>query len=203
MGLDELYKIAGIVGSGAVIFIGYQLRLSYTQFKADHERSRREKSVEILIEWSRNLKKEGSLARKIVECFSEEQCRELVNQQEIKIDIKYEKLLVHLFGIEEVFNKANEIITLSVAQSVELRWHVISYLNSLEFCLVAWQNAIVDKIIIETQFDYLFRPSDGHEVLKNFRKAAGGENSYPAIEVFTAHLVEKRRQHLVQKANVG
>jgi hypothetical protein len=79
----------------------------------------------------------------------------------------------------------------------------VSYLNSLEFTLVAWQYSVIDKEIIESQFAYLFRPSDGHEVLKYFRKAAGGGSAFPAIEIFTAHLSQKQRNLLISKANIA
>lgn len=205
MTLQEVAHLATIFGSIAVIGISIQIYISHRQIKADHERSRREKSVDILMEWSKNLKKEGSLARKIIECLNEEQCRDVFNQQELKINKKHENLLIQLFGKEnlEDLEQATDVISLSEAQTTELRWHAISYLNCLEFTLVAWQYAVVDKQIIEAQFSYLFRPADGHEALKYFRKAAGGENSYPAIEIFTAHISQKRREHLIAKANVA
>lgn len=203
MSLQEWASIATIVGSMAVVGISFQVYISHRQLKADHERSRREKSVDILMEWSRNLKKEGSLARRIIECLNEEQCRDVFNQQELKINRKHEALLVQLFGKDiDGLNEGGDKIQLTEAQSTELRWHAISYLNTLEFTLVAWQYSVVDKQIIEAQFSYLFRPADGHEVLKHFRKAAGGENSYPAIEIFTAHITQKRREHLIAKANI-
>lgn len=198
--LSEWADVATIVGSFAIIGIAVQVYIQHRQLKFDHERSRREKSVDVLQEWSRGLKKEGSVARKIIECLNEEQCREVFNQQEVKISKKHENLLIQLFG--DKIKSEDDLIILSEGQTTELRWHTISYLNSLEYTLVAWQYAVVDKEIIETQFSYLFRPSDGHEVLKHFRKAAGGENSYPAIEVFVAHIAEKRRAHLTSKANI-
>lgn len=202
MVLQDWANIATITASLAVIGVVFQVYLAYRQLKADHERSRREKSVDVLVEWSKNLKKEGSIARKIIECLSEEQCRELLKQQEFKISSKHQSLLAELFSEQEL-RMEGEHIVISEAQSSELRWHAISYLNALEFTLVAWQYAVVDKEIIESQFAYLFRPADGHELLKNFRKAANGEESYPAIEVFTAHVTEKRRRNLISKANIA
>lgn len=200
MTLSDWGDFATIIGSLAIIAISFQVYIQHRQMKFDHERSRREKSVDVLQEWSRGLKKEGSVARKIIECLNEEQCREVFKQQELKVSKKHENLLIQLFG-EKIKSKGG-LIALSEGQTTELRWHAISYLNSLEYTLVAWQYAVVDKEIIETQFSYLFSPSDGHEVLKHFRKAAGGESSYPAIEVFVAHIAEKRRAHLTSRANI-
>lgn len=204
LSLQDYAHIATIFTGLGVLGIASQVLYSYKQIKADHERSRREKSIEILMAWSKNLKKEGSIARRIIECLNEEQCREIFNQQAVKISRKNENLVRQLFKKEDLIDidAAASEISLTEAQSTELRWHAITYLNTLEFSLVAWQYAVVDKDIIEAQFQYLFRPADGHEVLKYFRKAAGGGNSYPAIEIFTAHVSEKRRRLLIQKGEI-
>lgn len=186
----------------ALVTAQQELANSQKQFEADHERSRREKTVDILFEWDKRLKKEGALARKIVETFSAEQCRELTSQSPLQVSVKLAPHLHQLFGIE-FKPDPNNIIHLNEAHSSELRWHVITYLNALESVLVAWQYSIVDREIIEHQFSYLFKPSDGHEGLKHFRIASGGEDSYPAIEIFASHIIEKRRAKLVQKANVA
>jgi hypothetical protein len=137
MNLQDWANLATIVGSIAVIGIALQVYVAHRQLKADHERSRREKSVELLMEWSKNLKKEGSVARKIIECLNEEQCRDVFNQQEVKISKKHENLLMQLFGEKIQQNVDGDNIKLTEAQSTELRWHAVSYLNSLEFTLVA------------------------------------------------------------------
>ncbi len=204
MTLSNLADIATIVGSLAVLGLAIQVHLTKNQIKADHERGRREKTVDLLVEWDNRLKKESALARKIIECLTEVQCREVVAQQKLYAPKKLENLLRQFFGkdfaIEET---ANGEVILNEAQTAELRWHAITYLNSLESILVAWQYSVVDREIIEHQFSYLFKPSDGHEALKDFRAAAGGEDSYPAIEIFAGHIREKRRQKLIQKANVA
>ena len=201
MSLSEWADLATILASTAIIGVAAQFFHSRKELEADHERSRREKTVDILLEWDQRLKKEGALARKIVETFSAEQCREIHAQLPITVNAKLEPLLVQLF--DTTFSPTNNQITLNEAYSSELRWHVITYLNALESVLVAWQYSVVDRGIIEHQFSYLFKPSDGHEGLKHFRVAAGGEDSYPAIEIFACHIREKRRKKLVEKANVA
>ncbi|MFP0274698.1 hypothetical protein FSC02_16020 (plasmid) [Acinetobacter indicus] len=186
----------------ALVTAQKELTNAQKQFEADHERSRREKTVDILFEWDKRLKKEGALARKIVETFSAEQCRELTAQSPLLVSGKLKPHLHQLFGPDLELDQ-NNLIHLNEAHSSELRWHVITYLNALESVLVAWQYSIVDREIIEHQFSYLFKPSDGHEGLKHFRIATGGEDSYPAIEIFASHIIEKRREKLVQKAKVA
>ena len=204
MTLPEWANIATIIGSLAVLVIAVQVRVAQSQMKADHERSRREKTVDLLIEWDKRLKKESALARKIIERLNEEQCRDIVAQQKLHIPKKLEGLLKQFLGDSFTSEKNdNGEIVVSESNAAELRWHAITYLNSLESVLVAWQYSIVDRDIIEHQFSYLFKPADGHEALKDFRVAAGGEDSYPAIEIFAGHIREKRRKKLIQKANVA
>jgi len=186
----------------ALVTAQQELANAQKQFEADHERGRREKTVDILFEWDKRLKKEGALARKIVETFSAEQCRDLTAQLPLVVSGKLKPHLHQLFGPDLELDQ-NNVIQLNEAHSSELRWHVITYLNALESVLVAWQYSIVDRDIIEHQFSYLFKPSDGHEGLKHFRIATGGEDSYPAIEIFASHIIEKRREKLVQKAKVA
>ncbi|OJU96039.1 MAG: hypothetical protein BGO19_03295 [Acinetobacter sp. 38-8] len=201
MTLSDWADLATILASTAIIGVAAQFFHSRKELEADHERSRREKTVDILLEWDQRLKKEGALARKIVETFSAEQCREIHAQLPIIVNAKLEPLLKQLFNTD--FTAHNNQITLNEAYSSELRWHVITYLNALESVLVAWQYSVIDREIIEHQFSYLFKPSDGHEGLKHFRVAAGGGDSYPAIEIFASHIKEERRKKLIQKANVA
>ncbi|SCM82461.1 hypothetical protein KL86SPO_50232 [uncultured Sporomusa sp.] len=64
--IDSWVKIATIINAFAV----FGVILLWFQIKAEHERDRREKTVDLLLAWNESLKKETSLARKIVEGFS-------------------------------------------------------------------------------------------------------------------------------------
>lgn len=181
-----------------------QISHSRIELQADHERSRREKSVEILTNWTQNLKEEGPIARKILEKLSEEQCREVFNGLPLKVDKKHETLVAQFFGEGRIDTSDEaDFILLKEELARSLRWHAVTYLNSLELVFVSWQYSIVDREIIESQFTYLFDPSNGHEMLKHFRKAAGGGVAYPAIEIFAAHVQKKRSERLIQKTIVA
>lgn len=201
--LSEWANIATIFGATAIAAAAIQALIMYQQLKADHERGRREKTVELLTEWFARQKKEGPIARKIVENLTEAHCRDILAQQPITVPARLGKQLVQFFGKDFSYETTEKEITLSEAQSAELRWQVVCYLNSLEMILIAWQYSIVDRPIIETQFSYLFKPTEGHEILKEFRTAAGCEETYPAIEIFVTHLKNKRREKLIEKANVA
>ncbi|WP_308888062.1 hypothetical protein [Neisseria subflava] len=208
--LNEWADIAIIIGLGYAIL---QFQLGKKQMSADYERSRREKSVELLMEWSKLLKRENSAARKIIDTLSEEQCRKILQQQKVRVSKEHKELLFELLYSESSKLTAVELdgglvegddyFELSESDSSKLRWAAVNYLNALEFVLVAWQYSIVDRDIIEHQFSYLFKPADGYELMKHFRKAAGGEETFPAIEIFTEHLNNKRRESLQSKANIA
>lgn len=205
MTLNDATNISTIIGSLAIIGIFIQVLLAYRQLKADHERSRREKSVEMLLEWNKQLKEDSSLARKIAESLNEEQSRKLFNQEIVEIDSKFKPSLMKLFGItdEKLLDENNSKVKLDEGQVSKLRWHLITYLNSLESILVAWQYSIVDREIIEHQFSYLISPEKGHSALKYFRTATGGEKTYPAIELFSRHLDEEHKSILKNKTKVA
>lgn len=165
------------------------------------------------MEWSKLLKRENSAARKIIDTLSEEQCRKILQQQKVRVSKEHKELLFELLYSESSELTAVELdgglvegddyFELSESDSSKLRWAAVNYLNALEFVLVAWQYSIVDRDIIEHQFSYLFKPADGYELMKHFRKAAGGEETFPAIEIFTEHLNNKRRELLQSKANIA
>lgn len=203
LNLSEWASLATIIGATAIGAFVMQALIMHRQLKADHERGRREKTVELLTDFFKNQKKEGPIARKITEHLSESQCRDMLAQQSFTVPIKLRKQLIQFFGENIKIDDDDKEITLTEANSAELRYHILCYLNSLEMVLIAWQYSIVDRNIIETQLSYLFKPSEGHEILKSFRIAAGNEDAYPAIEIFFTHLKNKRRDKLIEKANVA
>ncbi|MGV1046632.1 hypothetical protein [Limnohabitans sp.] len=202
LALEKYAAVATIVQAIAALGIAIQIYQSKSEIEADHERSRREKSIDILTNWSKSLTKENSITRKILDNLNEDQCTNVLQQEEFKIHKKHEPLLQQLFG-QDLDPAVDDFITVKPQQSAALRWNAITYLNSLEFTFVAWQYSVVDRKIIEDEFQYLFNPDSGSEVLKNFRKASGGSGVFPAIEIFSTHITQKNKEKLIQKSNVA
>lgn len=201
--------------------------LLFFQIKAEHEKGRREKSVELLLEWSKGLKKEANESKKIVEKFTYEQCKDLFDGEEIRMNCIEYNTIVNLFSenskekidkkvkneedksrceLEERSDsekrKCNkECTTLEKRYVNKLRWQIISYLNFLESILVSWQYSVVDKEIIEKQFEFLLDPKEDKKILDKFRKVSG-EEAYPAIKIFCNELEKKRKEALTKKGNV-
>jgi len=188
-----------IISSIMLIIITWQAILIRKQMKSDHERSRREKAVNLLLKWTEKLDENTSIAKKIDKKLNEEQARKIYNYEEVRLSKDYKDLLNKIF--KKVQEEGDSII-LKKHQSKKLRWLLISYLNLLESILSAWQYSIVDRDLIEHEFSYLFSPEEGHTALKNFRIVCGGERTYPAIEIFINHLEEERKKILREKAKI-
>ena len=190
-----LSAIANIVVAGSIIII-------FKQLKSDHDRSRRERAIELIGSWARNMKQGSTAARKLVETFSMEQAKSLFRQEPFDIESKYLNLLNA--ALEEDIDKGKaDKICLNESISSELRWVVVSYLNNLEAILAAWRHNVADKNMIEEQFSYLVSQADGHYILEQFRKAAGGIDSYPATDEFVTHIKKSKDTKTAGKIKIA
>lgn len=203
---DGVLKFADLVfvfiSLGSIIFL-------YIQIKAEHEKGRREKAIELLLTWAKEITCETKAAKKIVEKFNVEQCRKLMHEEEFKVDCKAYNEIVAIFKKEEKKeqstnneNKNDTQITLDIKTVKELRWQVINFLNILESILVAWQYNVADREIIIQEMSYLVSPKDGKNVLEQFRVAAGSEEAFPAIEIFCDYMENERKKKLKEKAKI-
>ena len=193
----ELFFLATSAASTFLILI--QLFSTHRQNKNLHEEQRRQRTVDMMMTWSASLKRATSTAEKIVERFDKDQCRALYLEKPFKVDYETKQMLCSICGIvgtEECQlckNKTDDQYEVAGKQLLELRWHIISYLNTLETVLVAWQQGTVDREIVEHEFSYLYDDQKGWDVLSHFRTAAGGNNSYPVISEFCETLKNNQK----------
>lgn len=187
------------ISAVSTLLILIQLFCSHRMKKKEHEEQRRQKTVEMMLEWSNSLKRETSFAEKIVEKMNEEQCRKLYSQQSFTVNKDIKNMLCQICSCRDTSecikckeSKKSEHKIFD-KQLSELRWYIISYLNMLETVLVAWQQGTVDREIVEHEFSYLYNSEKGWDVLSHFRKAAGGDKSYPVIEEFCKKLKENEK----------
>ena len=162
----------------------WQIYLLKKQMQNQHEEKRRENTVDFMITWCNSVKKDTSIAAQVASRLTEDQSLQLyltkaftVNK-EIKQDIC--KFCPLGDGACQSCSLREEGLKVDGKILTELRWHVISYLNTLETVLIAWDLGIVDSATIEAQFQFLRATTKGF-VLSNFRKSAGG---YPIIQKF-------------------
>ncbi len=206
MTLNLVFSGISAIASSLILV---QLILSFIQKKKEHEEQRRQKTVDMLLEWTHSLECETSSATKIVGKFNEEQCRKLYRQEIFKIDKEIKKEICELCKDEDhpncsdcsLHESAKDQCYISERQLRELRWYIISYLNTLETILVAWQQGTVDKKMIEREFSYMYNTENGLDVLSKFRNAAGGSRAYPVIDyfIFTLKENEARKYKLRMK----
>ncbi len=184
----------------------FSIVLLYRQIKAEHEKSRREKTVDLLVQWSLQLKPETNMAVKIVEKFDRQQCVDLFTMSEFAVEKNIYKDIRSLLGNGKCKKGKRKDrrgrVKLSKEEVKKLRFLVILYLNMLESILAAWQMSIVDREMIERQFSYLYKPEEDKKCLENFRIAAGGEECYPAISGFIMKLQEDRREMIKEKGYI-
>lgn len=193
-------EVASWISAVANIFIAIGVGLAWWSFRGDHERSRREKAIELISQWALGLNKRGSAARKLVETLDQERSKSLFNQESFKIDKKHVGLLRAALEAE-VEEPSGDDICLDENQSSELRWQVVTFLNSLESVLSAWRHNVADKEIITEQFRYLVSTADSHYILEEFRVAAGGSHTYPAIQEFVEYI--RKEMNGRQKSGKG
>lgn len=218
MEAEWVSALAAVVGAVGIIFVALQtsiaasqlknqeqqlkkaaeqMSFAYKQMKNDHERSRREFTISLMRDWTLNLSHSSTIARKLVEGFSLEQCRAINTNDTLKVEgDKKEKLKAALQDVLEdrELIENNGFIVLEERDVAHLKFLLVTYLNTLETILMSWKLAVADKEILEQEFAYLVKPEEGHEALATFRKAVGGANAFPAIHAF----VEKLKQNKLE-----
>ena len=187
-----------------------QIKILVKQTQDDHERSRREKAVDLLFIWTKNLDEFSSRTRKFAENLSKENLKSIYNEEIFSFPKKYETMYYSCFkendnkeekendNKEEKFGEKEEI-EVSSRNSAYIRWQLIKYLNLLESILSAWASNIADKVLIENQFSYLFEKEGSSKALKEFREIAGGIDSYPSIELFERKMLKKKERKIEEK----
>lgn len=177
----------------APTLIAVELLFVFLQVRGDHERSRRETTVNTLSNWCNSIKEETIVAKAVVEKLNPEQCRNLYNRTEFKIDRELYSMLREICDNPRVEAEDDECRVHGELLNI-LRWHVISYLNILETTLLSWKLEIANREIIENEFRFLHDSTQGRDCIKHFRDATG--NSYPVIEEFLTELIENEKARM-------
>lgn len=160
-----------------------QLFFIKKQMKDNHEERRRENTINFMSTWCNSVKKDTSIAEQVARKLNCEQCKKLYKHEPFAVsdDIKKDVCKFCPLDTEKCENcTLKDSNTIDGKILTELRWHVITYLNTLETLMVSWHLGIVDKKTIEEQFAFM-NDSEKGCTLAEFRHSAGG---YPLIEEF-------------------
>jgi hypothetical protein len=173
------------------------------EFRNDHERSRREKAIDLLVHFDNSLELATSSSRKLIEKLSDAQNKAIFNHESLKIDIKLKSLTEAALNEKIKHKQGARSIELNPTQSSKLRWLAIKYLNLLETVLVAWHNGIADREIILTQLKYIYDPKESSMAMNSLREIAGGKDSYPSIQAFIEFLKKEHESPKKGKKQIG
>jgi hypothetical protein len=157
-----LSVIANVATAVGIWFLWKQVNLLKSQICSDHERSRREKAVDLCLEWSKFLKENTIISRSLVENFSIDQAQQLWRFDPLIIKSTNKPVIDACFSYQNGFYEEKDgNIIISRRGSSFLRWHIIGYLNMLESILSARRHSIADRDIIKEEFKYLLEPTKG------------------------------------------
>ena len=194
-----------IISTQQLAISAEQNKIATKQMEADHERSRRERAIDVLARWTVSLDKAHPSARTLVESFSHEQCLKLAGQKEIKISAESEDLIKNVLhgylDVDPPIVEGDELL-LDANHSSHIYYLCISHLNSLEIALQSWLVCIADEKILEDELSYLIKPEKDHYVLETLRAVMGGKASYPAIHEFVEHIKDTKNGGPGRRLNI-
>jgi hypothetical protein len=164
--------------------------------KKDHERSRREIAIKMMMHFDKNLDQKSSMARKLLEQLDQAQIQKIYNQEEVEINSEHENLILGVLQGEQILSKTDDekFVKLNRRQSSNIRWATVKYINLLETVLAAWHYGIADQEIITTEFKYIYDPKRDEKAIDTFRKIAGGKENFPAVHNFICALSNKSNE---------
>lgn len=200
--LGVFSDIAAIIG---ILFACFQLWQIKSNRKRQFEQARREKTVEMVMHYIKSVNKNTKATEKIVANFTDEQCQDLYHGNSFLIDEKTKTQICKICPEKERCCKLkrceikpcqNEDGKYCVKGDILyfIRGNIVSYLNTLESVMLAWQLGIVEQSAIEEQFVFLDKKRQRERALETFRTIAGNGHSYPAIEKFYQHLDDDKRK---------
>lgn len=188
---DWITTMATCVSAIATSVTAVAIIIIWWQFKADHERSRREGAIAMMSMWAIRISEMPSGSRftlSILKKLNEGQCASLSIQEPFAIDAKCEYLVAGVLQDQpnkQPLNKENDMILLDQHQVSIIRSFAIAYLNLLEVIFGAWRHNTADRDIICDEFGPIVTPQKDHFPLDKFRIATG---RYPSIAAFTAYM---------------
>ena len=195
--LNLLFVIFGSISIGLLF---KQVKLDADGYDAEREENVRLNTVNVIHTWTAELKKESRLVEEFVDTCDEQTCKDIYNCKPFQVDRnKFNMILQICFidhfnminneYIEDNYKIGNKYVVKDFVLS-ELRWHITSYLNSLEVVAISWQQGLVDRDVLFDQFSFLV--ANGRNTMEKYRKIAGNGDSYPAIEAFCKAIKNSR-----------
>jgi hypothetical protein len=173
--------------SGLITALG--IGLLYWQLRADHNRSRRERAVEILGDWAKHRSERNPLLVSAALSCTDEQAGLAYKREPITLHPHQFETFAAAFDLTIPPDEATFI--LSKKHTLLIRAEALKYLNMLEWALAARRHSVADANIVCEQFVSFFDKETNKAILSGFRVAAGGERTFPSIAAFENELRQK------------
>lgn len=213
MTAEWITAASGVVAATGVVFIAWQALLAakqakafFAQFKADHERSRRQSAIELMQYWTDRVHDllPALLVREMIEELNSTQCDKLHQRIPLSVEKRFLPLLETFFSAiplvqQRALTVEDGVIKLDEFQARLILRHMTEYLNVLETIATAWRHNIVDRDIFEEEFRSLFLKSNNKFLLEEFRRSSG---VYPSISAFVES-VKNNKPKPLQKGPIG
>ena len=202
---DLVNTIANTISAAGIVFLWWQVRLYRQEYRDDHERSRRENAVQMMLEWAKKLDRGTNVITRFVDTLDDLQARELANERPFCISREKKGVVESL--LLSVTELARDTALADCDAGIEIRQVAVSliraqavnYLNMLEIVLTAWKHNMADREILHAQFAPLYNPKNGDFMLERFRDAIGGAEAYPSIADFVQALKVERQRSASRK----
>ena len=189
------YLGTSILAIGIIITI-FQLFVMKKSFYHNHERSRREKAINMILEWIKYTTINGTASKTFVEKLSETECRHIWEGDTFVTDTKFKESLekkIPEFGKCEIIQEGGkEKMRISGFQSLVLKSRVCEYINLTEMIFAAYYTNVADREILRTEFALLVSEEQNIHFLESFRKVAGGQTAFPCIYKFIEELTKSK-----------
>ena len=178
---DWITSVAGIVAAGGVILLWRQLFLLRKQVSHDHERSRRERAIDLFMRWNEFERTGGNLAIAIAELFDSGVAKAVWAGESTALPKKYKGAIDRFLsrqGVKHSLPITNDMVQLTDENSYELRSGMIECMNLMEAILSAARHNVADVDMIKEQFGALIDPDPAHAktMMRTLREVAGGCN---------------------------
>lgn len=172
-------------GSLLVATVGVWLIL--LRMRADHERSRRTRTIELMEFYYSVFRKDHLLSPciRLADSLGPAELQSLWDGRIVSVTGEARELAEMIatakgFGLQE----ENGVITLNRETSFFIRQQVISQLNALEVLSAAWLSGTVDNELFEQEFKSVFMPNSGKPALTDFVEKSG---IFPATRAMRRH----------------
>jgi hypothetical protein len=179
---------SGLIGT---IIVGIR------QLQADHLRSRRERTLELMKFWSEQTVTYASelfAVRHIICHLEKRQCEELWHSEELRIDVRHKLYIARALKMKDgdLTIEGSDVV-LKPELTLRLREITAFLLNLLEVVFFAWRNNVAEREMIADEFGALLAPPNGGYPLEEMACATG---IYPSIRQF---IYERQRQDRSQQ----